>query len=74
MATNRQGSSNQGHRQGRAPSRRQAHATTPDEQRQEQALANQGTQGRKLSPGYFSPDHRLGGGDDEDDEEPHTLH
>lgn len=47
----------------------QKHATTPDPLRQQQALSNQGSQGR------MAPTWHLRSDDDEDDDEvPPTLH
>lgn len=48
----------------------QKHATTPDAVRQQQALANQGTQGR-MAPSWRT---RMGEDDEDDDEAPPTLH
>lgn len=46
------------------------HATTPDARRQEQALANQGTQGR-MAPAWRT---RFGEDDEDADDTPPTLH
>ena len=48
----------------------QRHATTPDATRQQQALDNQGSQGRMASPWHT----RITDEDDEEDETPPTLH
>jgi len=48
----------------------QKHATTPDATRQQQALENQGSQGRRLAASW----HTRASDEDEDDETPPTLH
>ena len=48
----------------------QRHATTPDATRQQQALDNQGSQGR-MAPSWHT---RTTDDDDEEDETPPTLH
>lgn len=48
----------------------QKHAATPDAIRQQQALANQGTQGR-MAPAWRT---RTGDDDEDEDEAPPTLH
>jgi hypothetical protein len=48
----------------------QKHATTPDATRQQQALENQGSQGR-MAPSWRT---RISDDDEDDDETPPTLH
>jgi hypothetical protein len=48
----------------------QKHATTPDAIRQQQAIANQGAQGR-MAPAWRT---RVGDDDEDEDEAPPTLH
>ena len=74
MTTRRQGSNNRGKTvrdkaEARTPSS-QRHATTPDATRQQQALDNQGAQGR-MAPSWRN---RISDDEDDDDETPPTLH
>jgi hypothetical protein len=75
MATRtRQGSSTRGKpardKTGAPAPPAQRHATTPDVTRQQQALDNQGSQGR-MAPSWHT---RTTDDDDEEDETPPTLH
>jgi hypothetical protein len=53
-----------------APAAQQEHASTPDPLRQQQALSNQGSQGR-MAPSWRT---RFSEDDEDEDETPPTLH